>query len=190
MLAPSSDLLRAGVGLKFNQIKRATRSYVRDRTSQATGTLTSYAVAGGLFAVAAIFLIAACLVGITALFRWIEIKYGLFPAFGAIGALLVVISAVCAGVAIVKLRKPPPQFPSLASRLRVAVTASPLRSGELAEKHESAATAAEAMRPRLERMPATRGVFDRNVQAGLAAAALLLAWVAARRRQQARRPTA
>ena len=43
MLAPSSGLLRAGLRLKLNQVKRATRSYLRDRTNQATGTVTSYA---------------------------------------------------------------------------------------------------------------------------------------------------
>jgi hypothetical protein len=69
MLAPSSDLLRAGLGLKLSQIKLATRSYLRDRTGQATGTVASYAIAAGLFAAAGIFLIAACLVGMTALFR-------------------------------------------------------------------------------------------------------------------------
>ena len=61
MLAPSSGLLRAGIELKLNQIKRATRSYLRDRTDQATSTLTSYAVAAGLFAAAGIFLIARAL---------------------------------------------------------------------------------------------------------------------------------
>jgi len=60
MLAPSSDLLRAGIGLKLSQIKLATRSYLRDRTNQATGTVASYAIAAGLFAAAGIFLIAAC----------------------------------------------------------------------------------------------------------------------------------
>jgi hypothetical protein len=58
MLAPSSDLLRVGLRLKLNQVKRATRSYLRDRTDQATGIATSYAVAAGLFAVAGIFLVA------------------------------------------------------------------------------------------------------------------------------------
>jgi len=77
MLAPSS-LLRTGLALKLSQIKLATRSYLRDRTNQATGTVASYATAAGLFAAAGIFLIAACLVGITALFRWIEINYGCF----------------------------------------------------------------------------------------------------------------
>jgi len=99
MLAPANSLLRAGIGLKLNQIKLATRSYLRDRTNQASGSVTSYAVAAGLFAAAGIFLIAACLVGITALFRWIEIKYGLFQAFGVVGALLLVIATICAAVA-------------------------------------------------------------------------------------------
>src|SRR5207344_2071068 len=102
MLAPSGEFLRAGLGLKLNQVKIAIRSYLRDRTHQATDSVTSYAVAAGLFATAGIFLIAACLVGITALFRWIEINYGLFQSFGATGALLLVISAICAGVAAVR----------------------------------------------------------------------------------------
>ena len=119
MLAPSS-LLRTGLALKLSQIKLATRSYLRDRTNQATGTVASYATAAGLFAAAAIFLIAACLVGITALFRWIEINYGLFWAFGAVSALLLLIAAICAAAAASQLKRRPPHFPSLTSRLRVA----------------------------------------------------------------------
>ena len=50
MLALSSGLLRTGLALKLNQVKRATSSYLRDRTNQATGTMTSYAIAAALFA--------------------------------------------------------------------------------------------------------------------------------------------
>ena len=120
MLAPSSDLLRVGLRLKLNQVKQATRSYLRDRTDQATGIATSYAVAAGLFAVAGIFLVAACLVGVIALYRWVAINYGEFWGFGAVGALLVAIAAICAGLAAMKLRRQPPRFPSLASRLSSA----------------------------------------------------------------------
>ena len=81
----SSDLRRAALELKLNQVKRATRSYLRDRTGQATGTLAGYAIAAGLYAASGIFLIAASLVGAAALFRWIEINYGMFWAFGAVG---------------------------------------------------------------------------------------------------------
>ena len=126
MLAPSGSLLRAGIGLKLSQIKIATRSYLRDRTNQATGTMTSYAIAAGLFAAAGIFLIAACLVGTVALYRWIAIHYGQFWGFGAIGALLVTIAAICAGVAAARLRQPSPHFPTLTSRLRVAIKSNPL----------------------------------------------------------------
>ena len=111
MLAPANSLLRAGIGLKLSQIKLATRSYLRDRTNQATGTMTSYAIAAGLFAAAGIFLIAACMVGTVALYRWIAIHYGQFWAFGAIGALLVTIAAICAGLAAARLKQPPPHFP-------------------------------------------------------------------------------
>ena len=127
MLAPSTGLLRAGLELKLNQVKRATRSYLRDRTDQATGTLASYAIAAGLFAACGIFLIAAILVGAAALFRWIEINYGLFWAFGAVGLLLLVIAGLCAGLAASRLRRPSRHFPSLTSRLRVAIKASPFK---------------------------------------------------------------
>jgi hypothetical protein len=126
----SSGVLRTGLTLNLGQIKRATRSYLRDRTSQATGTISAYAIAAGLSAAAGIFLITACLVGVTALFRWIEIKYGLFPAFGAIGALLLVAAAICAAFAVSFIRRPPPQFPSLTSRLRVAIAANPLYANQ------------------------------------------------------------
>ena len=193
MLALSSGLLRAGLALKLNQVKRATNSYLRDRTDQAKGTATSYAVATGLFAAAGIFLIAALLVGATALFRWIEINYGLFQAFGATGGLLVVIAAICAGVAASRLNRPAPQFPSLTSRLRVAINASPIKPARV----EAATNTATA----ILREPATpvsgsnrarrksrsgQAVDSRKVQAGLLLGATLLGWAAVRR-QQARR---
>lgn len=185
MLVPSSDLVRAGLGLKLNQIKLATRSYLRDRTSQATGSVAAYAVAAGLFAAAGIFLIAACLIGMTALFRWVEINYGLFYAFAAVGGLLLLIAIICAGFAMMKLKRRPPQFPSLTSRLRVAAfgTASDPAKVE-------AALGRAGSRPRLNRnRPMTRrgaAWNNRDVRAGLILAATLLGWAAARRRRQAR----
>jgi putative superfamily III holin-X len=200
----SSGLLRTGLALKLNQIKLATRSYLRDQTSQATRTATSYAIAAGLFAAAGIFLVAACLVGTAALFRWIEINYGMFWAFGAVGALLLVIAAILAAVAASRLRRPSPHFPSLASRLRVAIKASPVTSGQIEATHEQTArdaagarlaaaasvTSDDRRRPQASVRPAVAGLDRRNVQAGLALTAILLGWAATRRRQQARRAEA
>jgi hypothetical protein len=191
MLAPPSGLLRVGLALKLSQVKLATRSYIRDRTGQATGTVTSYAIAAGLFAAAGIFAVAACLVGVIALFRWIEIKYGMFQAFGAVGALLLVIAAICAGLAAAKLKRPPPHFPSLSSRLRVAIKANPIMPDQIEAVRDTTAAILSA-----PAVPVTRGGKQRRygasrgnpgIRTGLIVMATLLGWAATRRRQQARR---
>jgi hypothetical protein len=191
MLAPS--LLRAGLALKLNQIKLATRSYLRDRTHQATDTVASYAVAAGLFAAAAIFLIAACLVGIAALFRWIEINYGLFQAFGAVGALLLVLAAIFAAIAASKLKRRSPHFPTLSSRLRVAVKAGPIQATQIGATSDTGAAAPRDPLPPASRTnggrpkPLHQPGDNKLVQAGLILMTTLLGWAAVRRRQQARR---
>lgn len=193
MLAPSGSLLRAGIGLKLNQMKIATRSYLRDRTNQATGTMMSHAVAAGLFAAAGIFLIAACFVGTIALYRWVAIHYGQFSAFGAIGALLVTLAAVCAGVAAARLNRPPPHFPSLTSRLRVAIKSNPLKSDQIEAARDTAASVLltpsappSSTRTSTQARPG-RTSSSKNVQAaGLIVMATLLGLAATRRRAQAR----
>ncbi len=188
MPALASGLLRAGIGLKFNQVKLATRSYLRDRTKQASGNITGYAAAAGLFAAAGIFLIAACFVGAMALFRWIEIHYGPFWAFAAVGASLVAIAAICAGIAAAKLRQPSPHFPSLTSRLRVAIKANPLQPNQIDAARDTAAAVllAPSVPPR-GRRPRRSAGDGRQMQAGLILVATLLGWDGARRRQKARR---
>jgi hypothetical protein len=196
MLAPSGGLLRAGLTLKLNQIKLATRSYLRDWTNQATGTVASYAVAAGLFAAAGIFLMAACLVGSDALFRWVEINYGLFYAFGALGALLLVLAAICAGLAAGRLKRRPPHFPTLTSRLRVAIKSNPLHPDHLEAARDTAAavlltpstpiTSADGKSPRSPGRPARGG---REIGIGLILMATLLGWAATRQRRTHRTET-
>jgi Putative Actinobacterial Holin-X, holin superfamily III len=194
MPAPSSGLLRTGLALKLGQIKLAMGSYLRDRTDQATGTVTSYAVAAGLFTAAGVFLVAACLVGITALFRWIEIKYGLFWAFGAVAGLLLLIAAICAAVAAARLKRPPRHFPSLTSRLRVAIKSNPLRPNQIEAARDTAAAILMTPSAPVTRRRATTEPgplrHHRDIGAGLIVMVTLLGWVATRRRQQARRTEA
>jgi hypothetical protein len=195
MLTASSGLLRTGLALKLNQVKLATRSYLRDRTDQATGTVTSYVVVAGLFAACGVFLLAATLVGVDALFRWVEIKYGLFPAFGVVGALLAVLSAICAGLAAARLRRRPPHFPTLTSRLRVAIKANPVKPDQIEAVRDTAAAillapsapgpSARRRRPNRSRRRAHGN--RKEVGAGILLMATLLGWAATRRRHQARR---
>lgn len=141
MLAPSGELLRAGMALKLNHVKRAAQSYLRDQTSHATGRMTSYAVAGGLFAVAGLFVVAALFVGLIALYRWIAITYGQFWGFGAVGALLLVLAAVCAGVAMAQMKRKAKPIVPLASRLRVAVATPRIPRGTVKQAVKEVATA-------------------------------------------------
>jgi hypothetical protein len=192
MLAPSGELLRAGLALKLNHLKRATRSYLRDRTSQATGRATSYAVAAGLFAAAGLFVVAACFVALMALFRWVEFTYGLFWAFGAVGALLLMLAAICAGVAMTRIRRRPKDVVPLASRLRVAVATPRIPRGTVKEAMKEVATTI----PLVPLAPGEKGHDrqarsarnNRSVQLGLMIAAIgLLGLTAARRRRHTRR---
>ncbi|WP_027551911.1 hypothetical protein [Bradyrhizobium sp. Cp5.3] len=198
MLAPSGELLRAGLTLKANHLKRATQSYLRDRANQTTGRITSYAIAAGLFAVAGLLVIAACFVGLMALFRWIELAYGQFWAFGAVGAVLLAVAAICAVVAMVMMRRPAKSVVPLASRLRVAIATPRIPRGTVKEAVKEVATTI----PLVPLAPGERGQdkdhggrasplrSNRPVQLGLMLAAVgLLGVTAARRRRRGRSDT-
>jgi hypothetical protein len=100
-----------------------------------------------------------------ALYRWIAIHYGQFWGFGAIGALLVTIAAICAGVAAARLRQPSPHFPTLTSRLRVAIKSNPLQPNQIEAARDTAPRPAGALGRRRRiaraaiRRPATTGIF-------------------------------
>ncbi|WP_426611502.1 phage holin family protein [Bradyrhizobium sp. McL0616] len=190
MLAPSGELLRAGLALKLNHLKRATRSYLRDQTSHATGKVTSYAVAAGLFAVAGLFVVAACFVGLITLYRWVAITHGQFWGFGAVGCVLLVLAAICAGVAMAQMKRKTRRIVPLASRLRVAIATPRIPRGTVKEAVKEVATTI----PLAPFAPGERGQerdrgnkgrslrTNRPVQLGLMLAAVgVLGFTAARR---------
>lgn len=187
MATLSRGLLRAGLELKLSHVKLATQSYLRDQTNRATGAITAYAIAAGLYAAAGIFLIAACLVGTSALFRWVEVKYGLFPAFGAVGALLLVAASICLALAVTSVKRPSPRFPSLASRLRVAIKSHVVDPDRMQAVPDTASVGMRAPSAKVRRIQSSQERVGLPISAGLILAATLLGWAAARRRQQARR---
>lgn len=197
MLAPSGELLRAGVALKLNHVKRAAQSYLRDQTSHATGKVTSYAVAGGLFAVAGLFVVAAFFVGLIALYRWVAIHYGQFWGFGTVGAVLLVLAAVCAGVAMAQMKRKARPIVPLASRLRVAISTPRIPRGTVKEAVKEVATTIPLVplgpgeRDRGGSHSGSHGRpvrTNRSVQLGLMLAAVgLLGVTAARRRRHGHR---
>lgn len=189
MLAPSGELLRAGMALKLNHLKRAAQSYVRDRTSQTTGRVTSYAVAAGLFAVAGLFLIAAFFVGLIALYRWVAITYGQFWGLGAVAAVLLVLAGACAGVAMAQINRRTKPIVPLASRMRVAIATPRIPRGTVKQAVKEVATTiplaplAPGKRNHGSNISPIRA--NRPVQLGLMLAAIgVLGFTAARRRRQ------
>ncbi|MBR0969512.1 MULTISPECIES: phage holin family protein [Bradyrhizobium] len=192
MLAPSGELLRAGVALKLNHLKRAAQSYLRDRTNQATGRATSYAVAAGLFAAAGLFLIATFLVGLIALYRWVAITYGQFWGFGAVAALLLVLAAACAGVAMAQIKRRTRPIVPLASRMRVAIATPRIPRGTVQQAVKEVATTIPlvplAPGERRHGGNISRAATNRPVQLGLMLAAIgLVGFTAARRRRHGHR---
>ncbi|MDE5464284.1 phage holin family protein [Bradyrhizobium sp. CSS354] len=192
MLAPSGELLRAGVALKLNHLKRAAQSYARDRSNQATGRMTSYATAAGLLAVAGLFVVAAFFVGLIALYRWVAIHYGQFWGFGAVGGVLLILAAACAGVAMAQMKRKTKPIVPLASRLRVAIATPRIPRGTVKQAVKEVATTI----PLAPLAPGERGHEPRHggstwparsnrpVQLGLMLAAVgLVGLTAARRRR-------
>ena len=196
MLAPSGELLRAGMALKLNHLKRAAKSYLRDRTSQTTGRVTSYAVAAGLYAVAALFLIAAFFVGLIALYRWIAITYGQFWGFGAVAAVLLVLAAACAGMATARMHRRTRPIVPLASRMRVAIATPRIPRGTVKQAVKEVATTIPLVPLAPDEKPdakASSGMArplrnNRSLQLGLmVAAAGLLGVTVARRKHRSPR---
>src|SRR6202000_1077355 len=80
------------------------QSWAGDLKGWTTGIIIRYAVAVALLLAAAAGLVGAISVGISALFHWIEINYGLNTAYAAVAGLLVVLAFVSAGIAVLLLK--------------------------------------------------------------------------------------
>ncbi|MGJ5221898.1 phage holin family protein, partial [Bradyrhizobium oligotrophicum] len=120
----------------------------------------------------------------TALFRWVEISYGLFTAFAVVGGLLVALALICAVTAAVRLRRPTPQYPSLSSRLRVAI-ASPVVRDPIADGIDPTAIPLAPSSTSSSPMAGLTNALGRvDVPVGVAVVALLLGVAALRRRRR------
>jgi hypothetical protein len=185
----STDLLRTALALKINRIKLAGRAYLRDQAVHGRRIAVHYAVSAGLFAVAAIFLIASILVGLAALFRWLEIAYGQFWAFGGIGALLLAMAAICAGAAATAPSSP--NVPSLTSRLRVAIKSGPRQPDRVQVARNNAAEVLRASPvPAADGRNGRRPFSVKPHQVGLLLTAVVLGVAMSRRQRKMRKSPA
>ena len=119
----SRSWLGPGFEIVSRRVTRAVKSYVRDQLKHGQRLMVSWAAAGGLFAVAALFTVGLVVVGLLALFSFLRLHFGLFESYGLIAGLLLIVVLLLSGVAMWVLRRRPPPSPALTSRLRVATRA-------------------------------------------------------------------
>jgi len=122
------DWLSPALEIVSQRATRAVKSYARDQLKQGQRLAITWAVAGGLFLIAALFVICIVIVGLIALFSFLQLHFGLFQSYGIVAAVLLLHVLLLSVVAIWLIRRPTSHFPSLTSRLRVA-THAPLPSG-------------------------------------------------------------
>lgn len=118
-------LIRTALALKASNLQRAGEGYVRDQVSRSKWTITSYIVGACFLLGAAIFAVVAILIGTAALFRFIEMRYGLFEAFAAGGAM-VVVALISLAIGLSKMNASSKRVIPLASRFRVAAHSHPI----------------------------------------------------------------
>ena len=126
MSSPSRQLLQAGLALKMAHVRRAVSAYFHNRADQITNTASAYAIAAVCWCAAAFFTILTLLVGLATLFRWVQLNFGEFQAFGAVAGATLCMALFCAVIAILAPKKKPKPIPSLPSRLRVAIASPPI----------------------------------------------------------------
>jgi len=165
MNADPIEVLRTALAVKASNIQRAGFAYVRDQASRGKSAIVSYVVGACLLLGAAIFAIVAILIGAAALFRFIEMRYGLFEAFGVVGGATLVVALILLAVGLAKIRAPSKPVVPLASRVRVAAHSNPVTK----ENVKSAALSLLDAR-------------HRSATLGLALAGTLLGYLILRRR--------
>jgi len=122
----SIGLIRTALALKAANLQRAGESYVRDQASRGKSVISSYVMGACFLLGAAIFLIIAILIGAAALFRFLEMRYGLFEAFGATGGAMIIVALISLGIGLSKMNSPSKRVIPLASRVRVAAHSHPI----------------------------------------------------------------
>jgi hypothetical protein len=101
-------------------LKGLVYSYFFDVRAWATGLATGYAIAGSLLVLGAVCILAAVMVGLAALFQWIEVNYGTYRAFGIIGGGLILAGALCVVMGLRLIKQPKSRFPLAERQIAIA----------------------------------------------------------------------
>jgi hypothetical protein len=98
---------------------------------------TSYGVAAGLLIAGVLLLVVAAGIGTAALFYFIELRYGAWPAYGVIGGSFAALGAIALSVALIMLKRQGPPVPRPPSATHLLRQAAPLMATRLASTPQS-----------------------------------------------------
>ena len=126
------------VNAKIAELKADLEFKAQQVSEHASFKARNLALIAGLFLCASIFVLFALIVGLIALYHWAELRYGPYTGLGLVAGTLLILAALCVGVALSYTNSRPDELP-----LRRIIFSSPSRPAQsipsgTAERFDSA----------------------------------------------------
>ena len=99
------------VNAKIAELKADLELKAQQVTEHASFKARNLALIAGLFLCASIFVLFALIVGLIALYHWAELHYGPYTGLALVAASLLILAALCVGVALSYTNSRPDELP-------------------------------------------------------------------------------
>ena len=113
------------INAKIAELKADLEFKAQQVSEHASFKARNLALIAGLFLCASIFVLFALIVGLVALYHWAELRYGPYTGLGLVAGTLLILAALCVGVALSYTNSRPDELP-----LRGIVFSSPPRQAQ------------------------------------------------------------
>ena len=96
---------------RYSSVIELVRSHFSDLNAWSTGIATNCAVAGSLLVVGVGFVLSGVIVGLAAIFHWIEVTYSIYEACGIVGGSLAIVGALSVLIGLRVMKRHNPRVP-------------------------------------------------------------------------------
>jgi hypothetical protein len=127
------------VNAKIAELKADLEFKAQQVSEHASFKARNLALIAGLFLCASIFVLFALIVGLIALYHWAELRYGPYTGLGLVAGTLLILGALCVGVALSYTNSRPDELP-----LRRIIFSSPPRRAQFVPSGSGPGTADSA----------------------------------------------
>jgi hypothetical protein len=129
-------LVGIDVNAKIAELKADLEFKAQQVSEHASFKARHLALVAGLFLCASIFVLFALIVGLIALYHWAELRYGPYTGLGLVAGTLLILGALCVGVALSYTNSRPDELP-----LRRIIFSSPPRRAQFVPSGSGPGTA-------------------------------------------------